>query len=374
MKLSLWLCLLPVLAFGQETKPFELEGQLPAARPAEWVYMNYRSGAKRVQDSVRVEQGRFRFQGTLAEPVLAVVQVKWRPAGGGAPQREGVQLFLQPGKQAMTVTDSLTNFRMSGSAVQDAFRRLQEAQKPFQPVLEALYTEYGHYAKAQNKAGMEAVAARIDSLDKVINEQAVLPFIKAHPASPVALHALRQYAGYDIDPVKVEPLFLMLSGTTRALPSAQAFEKQLALAKLTAVGQVAPVFTQADTAGRPVSLADFRGKYVLVDFWASWCGPCRRENPNVVANFEKFRDKGFTVLGVSLDRPNARDRWLKAIHDDRLAWTQVSDLKYWDNEVARLYGIQAIPQNLLIGPDGRILAKNLRGQALGQRLGELLGE
>ena len=107
-------------------------------------------------------------------------------------------------------------------------------------------------------------------------------------------------------------------------------------------------------------------KYVLVDFWASWCGPCRVENPNVVKVFNQYKDKGFTVLGVSLDREGAKDKWMKAIHDDNLTWTHVSDLKFWNNAVAQQYGIKAIPMNLLIDPQGKIIAKNIRGEELGQ--------
>ena len=123
----------------------------------------------------------------------------------------------------------------------------------------------------------------------------------------------------------------------------------------------------------PVALSSFRGKYVLVDFWASWCGPCRQENPNVVETFNKFNTKNFTVLGVSLDRPGQKSKWIDAIHEDKLTWTHVSDLKFWDNEVAKLYKVQSIPQNILLDPDGKIIAKNLRGPALEAKLCEILG-
>ena len=141
--------------------------------------------------------------------------------------------------------------------------------------------------------------------------------------------------------------------------------------KMGAVGAEALDFTQTDTSGKPVSLSSFRGKYVLVDFWASWCKPCRMENPNVLAAYERFKAKNFTVLGVSLDR--SRDAWIKAIQEDRLVWSQVSDLKFWNNAVAQQYKIQQIPQNFLIDPNGKIVGKNLRGADLDSRLCALLG-
>jgi thiol-disulfide isomerase/thioredoxin len=142
--------------------------------------------------------------------------------------------------------------------------------------------------------------------------------------------------------------------------------------KIGSIGSDAVNFEQADTSGAMVSLASFKGKYVLVDFWASWCGPCRMENPNLVRSFTQYKNKNFTVLGVSLDR--AKDAWIQAIYKDGLTWTHVSDLKFWNNEVAKMYRISSIPQNFLIDPAGKIIAKNLRGEDLNLKLAEIFNE
>ncbi len=179
---------------------------------------------------------------------------------------------------------------------------------------------------------------------------------------------LKEYAGFQIDADKVEPLFKKIPANQKMYSVGKTLKDQIEIAKLTRIGKPAPGFTQNDTLERPVSLTNFKGKYVLLDFWASWCGPCRRENPNVVAAYNKYKDKGFSILSVSLDQPGAKEKWIKAIHDDNLTWTHVSDLKFWDNAVAKEYGIQAIPQNFLIDPDGKIVGKDLRGEDLEKKL------
>ena len=138
------------------------------------------------------------------------------------------------------------------------------------------------------------------------------------------------------------------------------------------VGSPAPEITLPDPNGTPVKLSSFRGKYVLVDFWASWCKPCRQENPNVVKAFNRFKDKNFAILGVSLDRPGQKDDWTKAIMQDKLTWTHVSDLMYWNSPVVPLYNISGIPYNVLVDPEGKIIGEKLFGEALEEKLAEVL--
>ena len=187
-------------------------------------------------------------------------------------------------------------------------------------------------------------------------------------------------AGFGLQPFSNEEVKAIVDKTSTRFPMHQglaAIKNSLAQQMQTSippswVGREAPDFAMPDVSGKEVSLSSFKGKYVLVDFWASWCAPCRQENPNLVKAYHQFKNKNFTVLGVSLDRPGQKDKWVKAISDDKLAWTNISDLQFWNSEVVSLYGFNGIPFNVLVDPEGKVIAEGLRGQSLVAKLGEVL--
>jgi len=187
-------------------------------------------------------------------------------------------------------------------------------------------------------------------------------------------------AGFGLQPFSNDEVKAIVDQTAGKFPMHQglaSIKNSLAQQMQTAVpdswvGREAPDFAMPDVTGKQVKLSSFKGKYVLVDFWASWCAPCRQENPNLVKAYHQFKDKNFTVLGVSLDRPGQKDNWVKAINDDKLAWTNVSDLQFWNSEVVSLYGFNGIPFNILVDPQGKVIAEGLRGETLVAKLGEVL--
>lgn len=350
-------CTLPLFAVAQQK--MSVTGKIAGLKEGSLVHL---IDMNRPTDTIaksKVTKGVFVLKAELEEPALLTLNLE-----NGARR---VPLFLE--NSTVTVTGKSSDIKslvVKGSATHNAFDAFQ---KKFNP----LFEKYGKINEQMQRVGRtDSLQVAFEATAKEI-QQEIDAFIGRHKASPVSSFLLAITVQLNEDIATTESRLNTLSASASNNFYGKYLKDMIAETKVTAIGSVAADFTQADTLGNPVSLSSFRGKYVLLDFWASWCGPCRQENPTVVQNFHRFKDKNFTVLGVSLDRPGQKERWLQAIHADNLTWTHVSDLQFWNNAVAQQYKVQSIPQNFLIGPDGKIVAKNLRGPALESKLCEVLG-
>ena len=225
----------------------------------------------------------------------------------------------------------------------------------------------------------ETITVRNSPVNTIFQENAEKVFeegydidslITKYPASPAAAFYLYRYFTYQLPLDELKATRAKISSELAGCPYVKDLDGIIKQLENVQIGKVAPEFSLPDTAGVSVSLSDFKGKYVLLDFWASWCGPCRGENPNVVKMYEKFHPKGLEILSVSLDED--KDAWLKAIEDDKLTWNHVSDLKGWQNAAAQLYCVNGIPHLVVLDENNVIVAKDLRGEELQNKVAELL--
>lgn len=362
-----------LFVFGcSKTKHYQIQGSLGTLNPPATVYLlDIKDQAYVVRDSAILENGRFTFEGdidTLAEVVLALN----REGSGYELSTERKVFFLETG--AITVKDStgsLNQAVISGTPNNDALIRFQEeVSHPLQE-LQAELTKRQQDATPEMLED-DAFRADLADAEKQYMDHAVKLHSDFIDANPDVFVSLENLAGMvDLMPIeRVESLYNNLSDELKASFIGRNITFKISRLKLFEVGAVMPEFTLPDTAGNPVSSSDFKGQYLLIDLWAGWCAPCRAENPNLVAAYHKYKDRNFNVLGVSLD--NSREEWLAAIKKDSLTWPQVSDLKLWNSAAVAHFGISGIPANYLVDPSGKIIAKDLRGQALWVKLDELL--
>ncbi len=308
--------------------------------------------------SAKSEKGGFLLKGKLTEPYIHILTY------GDKSQR--LTLFLDNSNVTVDgLVEAFGNATVKGSPSHTDFANFNTEFSPLFEKLTAIVKDINGGKPDPNGS----LRNEYESLIKGIQEK-VDKFINARPNSYVAPFAAMIATQLKPEVAVSERRYNTLSPNVKKSYFGNLLAKNIDDGKVGSIGSNAVDFVQNDTSGAPVSLASFRGKYVLIDFWASWCRPCRMENPTVVKAYNQYRAKNFTVLGVSLDR--AKDAWVKAIADDKLTWTHVSDLKFWGNEVAQKYKVESIPQNFLLDPNGKIIATNLRGEELLKKLKELL--
>ncbi len=320
------------------------------------------NGEAVVEDSSAVNAGNFSFEGEAPIPEMFYLRLN--------ESDYFTQFFLENGDiNVAAKKDSLSMAKVSGSPANDLLNEYLAELSSVNDQLLALQQEYTQAAASGDNSEVERIQIeyQVASEDMV---KFVKNFVTENNSSVVAPFLTLSVLVDQLDYNELEPLVANFSPELDVTLYMQELKSVIEEQAATAIGAIAPDFTQNDPDGNPITLSSLRGKYVLIDFWAAWCQPCRQENPNVVANYNKFKDKGFDVIGVSLDQD--KDSWLAAIKEDNLTWNHVSDLQYWNNAVARQYGVNSIPHSILLDKEGRIIAKNLRGDALGGKLAELM--
>lgn len=346
---------------------FEIKGKIAGAGNDKKVILSYvNSEGKSMKDSALVKKGKFELRGTTAfgnKASLSLMPVKrdtsLRNTGG-----DYQQFYLEKGKYKVTGTNTLRSASISGT-------QAQTDHLEYERVVGIPHKEYQAlvppYMKARSAKDTVEVQRLSDQLKPIMArmEAGLDSFIFSHPDSYVAIDAINSNKTMVIDPATFGRYYDPLSERVLASFTGKKLTEKYEKAKKIAVGQTVD-FTQPDENGNEFKLSSLRGKYVLVDFWASWCAPCRAENPHLLKAYNELKEKGFEIVGVSLDETKAA--WLGAVKQDGMPWIQVSELIGFKTDVAVKYGITAIPQNFLVNPEGVIIAKDLRGEDVNEKI------
>ena len=366
---SFFLLMSPVLCFAQQNT-YTISGTVnrPEIKTLYFTQSTfYDTNTKLNAQKIEVLDGRFSIKGMIDEPVPAFLSLFEDYKKIGTKPKE---FILDKGIISIEITSDLASAVVKGSKAQDDLFQYNIEQNPYSAKINEINIEAQRLSSSGISADSIGQLFRIPFRDanRALTDFQ-LKFIQKNSSAFISLLLIPNIARSTNNYIEADSLLASLQDNIESSATAKTIREYIISQKKTSVGALAPDFRLADTAGKKIALSALKGKYVLLDFWAAWCGPCRQENPNVVQAFKTYKNDGFTVLGVSLDKE--KKSWLKAIHDDNLQWQHVSDLKFWASEAAILYGITSIPRNFLLDPRGKIIGRDLRGQDLLDKLEEL---
>ncbi|HBH21882.1 MAG TPA: hypothetical protein DDY13_00520 [Cytophagales bacterium] len=368
MRIFLTLSLVALLWSCQEKKgpAFLITGTLPEHNEEYVMLMERVEGEWKHLDSVIIQNDTFSLKGVVNEPKEYWITVKGNDAYGRfiiENETYDIQKVTENGRPSLEV---------KGGTLNEELKEVQAYQKSTYDSLVAIIIDIQQNMDITAEEKEAQLEVQYEEMNKFTDayENHLRQYVAENNASFLAPYLVRNELYYSWDASQLDSVLQVFDTTLNDNIYVQQIEERADKLRLVSIGNEAPDFSQENPEGEPVALSDFKGKYVLIDFWASWCGPCRRENPNVVATYADYKDKNFEILGVSLDEN--KDRWLKAIEQDKITWPQVSDLAGWKNSVAGLYAVKSIPHTVLVDPEGVIVAKNLRGDQLKEKLEELL--
>ena len=366
---SFFLLMSPVLCFAQQNT-YTISGTVnrPEIKTLYFTQSTfYDTNTKLNAQKIEVLDGKFSFKGMIDEPVPAFLSLAEDYKKIGTKPKEFIP---DKGIISIEITSDLASAVVKGSKAQDDLFQYNIEQNPYSAKINEINIEAQRLSSSGISADSIGQLFRIPFRDanRALTDFQ-LKFIQKNSSAFISLLLIPNIARSTNNYIEADSLLASLQDNIESSATAKTIREYIISQKKTSVGALAPDFRLADTAGKKIALSALKGKYVLLDFWAAWCGPCRQENPNVVQAFKTYKNDGFTVLGVSLDKE--KKSWLKAIHDDNLQWQHVSDLKFWASEAAILYGITSIPRNFLLDPRGKIIGRDLRGQDLLDKLEEL---
>ncbi|MDR2271878.1 MAG: AhpC/TSA family protein [Sphingobacterium sp.] len=352
-------------AFSQSSQ-FIVKGKIGKANNGKYVKLYYQRDTTKVVDSVLVTGATFVLRGQLTDPTLGHLSMDNIESG------DRIDLFLAAGTVHVETKDSLSYARIYGTALTEAHEKLAQKLRPADRKVIDGFVRFKNMPEGdEKKAYVTELLAGLDQYTR-FKRETIHQFVEENPGSYVSLYHLDRVAGGNVNYETTYPYYDKLSTEVKNSALGKQLGDRLSAAKGVLTGQLYKDFVSTTPEGQELSLKEVivKNKYTLLDFWASWCGPCRKENPHVVDTYEAFKKQGFTVLSVSLD--DDKTRWTEAISKDGMPWYHVSSLKGWKEPAAALYGVRAIPQNVLIDSQGKIVATNLRGETLFNKVQSLL--